>query len=399
MAIAEAVAKRVLGGERLSREEGVALLRDGDLLELGMLADFVRRRRHPEGIVTYIIDRNINYTNVCTAQCAFCAFYRDLPSKEGYLLSKEQLAQKIEETLALGGNQILLQGGLHPDLGIEFYEELFRWMKSTYPIWIHGLSPAEIKHIDRVSNLTTEQTLRRLIAAGLDSIPGGGAEVLSDRVRQIIGIAKGSTADWLDVMETAHRLGLRTTATMMFGHVETLEERIDHLLHRRRPLPPHRSRDRAQHPGRRLRPQAADDALRDRGRSLLLDARRPAHAGRESARDLAGQLRAQWTAGLSHASGPKPCGGSIRGRASSSCRTSGTSSPPASSKRLASPLSPPPARASRSRSATRTASASAGRRWRRPSGGSRPVSGCRSRPTWKPVTAARRRPQRRRRGR
>jgi cyclic dehypoxanthinyl futalosine synthase len=233
MAIAEAVAKKVLGGERLSREEGVALLRDGDFLELGMLADSVRRRLHPEGIVTYIIDRNINYTNVCTAQCAFCAFYRDLPSKEGYLLSKEQLARKIEETLALGGNQILLQGGLHPDLGIEFYEELFRWMKSTYPIWIHGLSPAEIKHIDRVSNLTTEQTLRRLIAAGLDSIPGGGAEVLSDRVRQIIGIAKGSTADWLDVMETAHRLGLRTTATMMFGHVETLEERIDHLLHLR----------------------------------------------------------------------------------------------------------------------------------------------------------------------
>jgi cyclic dehypoxanthinyl futalosine synthase len=233
MAIAEAVAKKVLGGERLRREEGVALLRDGDLLELGMLADSVRRRLHPEGIVTYIIDRNINYTNVCTAQCAFCAFYRDLPSKEGYLLSKEQLAQKIEETLALGGNQILLQGGLHPDLGIEFYEELFRWMKSTYPIWIHGLSPAEIKHIDRVSNLTTEQTLRRLIAAGLDSIPGGGAEVLSDRVRQIIGIAKGSTADWIDVMETAHRLGLRTTATMMFGHVETLEERIDHLLHLR----------------------------------------------------------------------------------------------------------------------------------------------------------------------
>jgi cyclic dehypoxanthinyl futalosine synthase len=233
MAIAEAVAKKVLGGERLRREEGVALLRDGDLLELGMLADSVRRRLHPEGIVTYIIDRNINYTNVCTAQCAFCAFYRDLPSKEGYLLSKEQLAQKIEETLALGGNQILLQGGLHPDLGIEFYEELFRWMKSTYPIWIHGLSPAEIKHIDRVSHLTTEQTLRRLIAAGLDSIPGGGAEVLSDRVRQIIGIAKGSTADWIDVMETAHRLGLRTTATMMFGHVETLEERIDHLLHLR----------------------------------------------------------------------------------------------------------------------------------------------------------------------
>jgi cyclic dehypoxanthinyl futalosine synthase len=233
MAVAEAIGTKVLAGERLTREEGIALLRDADLLELGMLADAVRRRLHPEGVVTYIIDRNINYTNVCTAQCAFCAFYRDLPSKEGYLLSKEQLGAKIEETLALGGNQILLQGGLHPDLGIEYYEELFRWIKGSYPIWIHGLSPAEVKHIERVSSLSTEETLRRLVAAGLDSIPGGGAEILSDRVRQVIGIAKGTTAEWLSVMETAHRLGMKTTATMMFGHVETLEERIDHLLHLR----------------------------------------------------------------------------------------------------------------------------------------------------------------------
>jgi cyclic dehypoxanthinyl futalosine synthase len=233
MPIPDSIEGKVLAGERLSREEGVALLRGGDLLELGLLADAVRQRLHPEGLVTYIIDRNINYTNVCTAQCGFCAFYRDLPSKEGYVLSKAELAQKIEETLALGGNQILLQGGLHPDLGIEFYEELFRWIKGTYPIWIHGLSPAEVKHICRVSSLTTEEAMRRLIAAGLDSVPGGGAEILSDRVRQIIGIAKGSTAEWLEVMEVAHGLGLRTTATMMFGHVETLEERIDHLLHLR----------------------------------------------------------------------------------------------------------------------------------------------------------------------
>jgi cyclic dehypoxanthinyl futalosine synthase len=233
MAIPETVAKKVLAGERVTRDEGVALLRDGDLLELGMLADTVKRRLHPEPVITYIIDRNINYTNVCTAQCAFCAFYRDLPSSEGYVLSKAQLAQKIEETLALGGNQILLQGGLHPDLGIEFYEELFRWIKATYPIWIHGLSPAEVNHIQRVSGLTLEETLRRLVAAGLDSIPGGGAEILSDRVRRIIGIAKGSTEDWLRVMEVAHGLGMKTTATMMFGHVETLEERVDHLLHLR----------------------------------------------------------------------------------------------------------------------------------------------------------------------
>ena len=234
MAIPDSIERKVRSGERVSREEGYALLHDAELLELGQLADAVRERLHPEGIVTYIIDRNINYTNVCTAQCAFCAFYRDLPSREGYLLSKAELSQKIEETMALGGRQLLLQGGLHPDLGIEFYEELFRWIKATYPeIWIHGLSPAEVHHIRRISGLGLETTLRRLMAAGLDSIPGGGAEILSDRVRQIIGIAKGTTQDWLDVMEAAHGLGMRTTATMMFGHVETLEERIDHLVHLR----------------------------------------------------------------------------------------------------------------------------------------------------------------------
>ncbi len=232
MSISEAH-RKVEAGVRLTREEGVALLRDADLLELGLLADGVRQRLHPASVVTYIIDRNINYTNVCNAQCAFCAFYRDLPSAEGYLLTKAQLAQKIEETLALGGTQILLQGGLHPDLGIEYYEELFRWIKGHYPIWIHGLSPAEVQHIVKVSKLPLDETLRRLMAAGLDSIPGGGAEILVDRVRRILGIAKGTTAEWLEVMETAHRLGMKTTATMMFGHVETLEERVEHLLHLR----------------------------------------------------------------------------------------------------------------------------------------------------------------------
>ena len=228
------VRRKVLAGDRLSRDEGVFLLRDADLLSLGELADSTRRRLHPEGLVTYIIDRNINYTNVCTAQCAFCAFYRDLPARDGYVLSKDEFSQKIDETLALGGEQILLQGGLHPDLGIEYYEELFQWMKSSYPkLWVHGLSPAEVKHICRVSELSTDEAVRRLIAAGLDSIPGGGAEVLSNRVRNIIGIAKGSTEDWLEVMEVAQQRGLKTTATMMFGHVETLEERVEHLLHLR----------------------------------------------------------------------------------------------------------------------------------------------------------------------
>jgi len=226
MGIPESIARKVEAGQRLSHAEGVSLLRDAELLELGRLADTVKRRLHPEPVVTYIIDRNINYTNVCTAQCAFCAFYRDVPSKEGYVLNKSQMAQKIEERMEL-------QGGLHPDLGIEFYEEMFRWIKATYPIWIHGLSPAEVQHIRKISNLTVEEAIRRLMAAGLDSIPGGGAEVLSDRVRGIIGIAKGTTAEWLEVMEVAHRLGMKTTATMMFGHVETLEERIDHLLHLR----------------------------------------------------------------------------------------------------------------------------------------------------------------------
>ena len=234
MAVPEAIEKKVLLGERLSRDEGVTLIRDASLIELGMLADAVRQRLHPEGVVTYIIDRNINYTNVCTAQCAFCAFYRDLPAKDGYVLTKAEFSQKIDETLALGGEQILLQGGLHPDLGIEYYEDLFLWIKATYPkLWVHGLSPAEVKHICRVSKLTTEEAVRRLIASGLNSIPGGGAEVLSNRVRNIIGVAKGSTEDWLEVMEVAQNQGLKTTATMMFGHVETLEERIDHLLHLR----------------------------------------------------------------------------------------------------------------------------------------------------------------------
>ena len=232
--IPESIVEKVAAAERLTREDGVTLLRQGDLLELGLLADQVRERLHPERVVTYIIDRNINYTNVCNAQCAFCAFYRDLPSSEGYVLTKEEFRQKIDETIELGGRQVLLQGGLHPDLGIEYYEQLFAWMKATWPeLWIHGLSPAEVKHVSKVSKLTTVQALKRLMASGLDSIPGGGAEILSDRVRQIIGIHKGTTAEWLEVMEEAHKLGMKTTATMMFGHVETLEERVEHLLHLR----------------------------------------------------------------------------------------------------------------------------------------------------------------------
>src|SRR5438046_1300687 len=180
MAVPETIRRKVEAGTRFTAEEGAALLREASLLELGSLADAVRERLHPEGVVTYIIDRNINYTNVCTAQCAFCAFYRDLPSAEGYLLSKAQLAQKIEETLALGGSQILLQGGLHPDLGIEYYEELFSWMKERYPaLWIHGFT-AFIGWTFQPSNtalagdeLTSFQYLRTLAVARvmLDNFP------------------------------------------------------------------------------------------------------------------------------------------------------------------------------------------------------------------------------------
>jgi cyclic dehypoxanthinyl futalosine synthase len=230
MAIPEPLVDKVGRGERLAHEDGLALLRNGNLLELGQLADERRRRLHPEGVVTYIIDRNINYTNVCTVRCGFCAFYRDRKAKDAYVLTRAELARKIEETIALGGHQILIQGGHHPDLGIQYYEELFGWIKAQYPIWIHGLSPSEVIHISRVSRLAVGDVLKRLRAAGLDSVPGGGAEILSDRVRSLLGRTKGSTREWLEVMETAHGLGMRTTATMMFGHIETLEERIDHLL-------------------------------------------------------------------------------------------------------------------------------------------------------------------------
>ncbi|MCI0530236.1 MAG: CofH family radical SAM protein, partial [Nitrospira sp.] len=183
-----------------------------------------------EPIVTYIIDRNVNYTNICNADCHFCAFYRPPGHEEGYILSEAELYEKIEETLRLGGHQLLLQGGHNPDLGIEYYEDLFRKIKSRYPIKLHALGPPEIIHITQVSKLSIEEAIRRLIAAGLDSIPGGGAEILVDRVRRKISKNKCTTDEWLEVMRVAHRLGLRTTATMMFGHIETLEDRLEHLI-------------------------------------------------------------------------------------------------------------------------------------------------------------------------
>jgi cyclic dehypoxanthinyl futalosine synthase len=201
-----------------------------DLLTLAQAAQEVRRKLHPEPVVTYVVDRNINYTNVCVSGCRFCAFYRTPDSPEAYVLDREALGQKIEETLALGGTQILLQGGMHPELPFSFYEELLKWIKARYPIHIHGFSPPEISHLTRISGLDLETVLNRLREAGLDTIPGGGAEILVDRVRERISPRKGSSAEWLRVMETAHRLGMRTTATMMFGHLDSVEDRVSHLL-------------------------------------------------------------------------------------------------------------------------------------------------------------------------
>src|SRR3954469_11518608 len=221
---------KAVAGERLTADEGVRLLETHDLAALGRAADEVTRRMHPENYRTYNIDRNINYTNVCTAVCDFCAFYRRPKSPEGYVLDRDELYQKIQETLDLGGDQILMQGGLHPEFKLEWYEELLRDIKSRFPqLNIHGFSPPEIYHFTKVSKLPLRTVLERLKEAGLGSLPGGGAEILVDRVRKDITRGKVLTDNWLEVHRCWHELGGRSTATMMFGHVETLEERIEHM--------------------------------------------------------------------------------------------------------------------------------------------------------------------------
>jgi cyclic dehypoxanthinyl futalosine synthase len=221
---------KAVAGERLTPEEGVALLRSHDLTALGQAADQVVRRLHPEPYRTYNIDRNINYTNVCTAVCDFCAFFRSPKSGEGYVLPREALLQKIQETVDVGGEQILLQGGLHPEFKLDWYEQLLHDIKSRFPqVNVHGFSPPEVHHFTKVNKLPLRTVLQRLQAAGLGSIPGGGAEILVDRVRRAITRGKALTDDWLNVMRVWHELGGVSSATMMFGHVETLEERIEHL--------------------------------------------------------------------------------------------------------------------------------------------------------------------------
>ncbi len=224
------VLEKALDGERITEEDAIALLRSRDLVAVGRVANEVRNRLNDPSKVTFIVDRNLNYTNVCVTDCDFCAFYRRPGDvREGYLLPKSVIYKKIEETLSIGGTGLLMQGGHHPDLGVDYYEDLFRSIKARYKIHLHALSPPEIQHIARRSKLTVPETLVRLRDAGLDSVPGGGAEILVDRVRRIIAPKKTKSDEWLDVMRQAHRLGMSTTATMMYGHVETLEERVEHM--------------------------------------------------------------------------------------------------------------------------------------------------------------------------
>jgi cyclic dehypoxanthinyl futalosine synthase len=226
------IADKVRAGGRITAAEALVLYRDAPTALLGRLADAVRARKHSGRVVTYIIDRNVNYTNVCVAKCNFCAFYRPVGSPEGYVLGFEEIFRKIDETIAVGGVQLLLQGGHNPDLPLSWYEDLFRAIKARYPAFkLHALSPPEIIHLSRLSLLPVPEVIGRLVAAGLDSIPGGGAEILVDRVRKLLHCYGKATADeWLEVMRQAHRAGLRTTATMMYGTVETDEERLEHLI-------------------------------------------------------------------------------------------------------------------------------------------------------------------------
>lgn len=225
------IKKRQTGNKfnRLTKKEGLALLKTADLLGLGMMADDMRKALHPHANVSFIIDRNINYTNVCINQCRFCAFYRNEKDPDAYVLSKRKLFNKIKETLEAGGTQILMQGGLHPDLGLDYYLDLLKSIKLKFNIHVHGFSPPEITYIADKAGYSVKETLEILRDAGLDSIPGGGAEILSDRVREKVSPKKIKSGQWLKVMEEAHKIGMKTTATMMFGSVEGPEDIIEHL--------------------------------------------------------------------------------------------------------------------------------------------------------------------------
>ncbi len=226
---------KAVAGERLEAAEGLALLESHDLAPLGRAADALTRRRHPEPFRTYNVDRNVNYTNVCTSGCRFCAFSRKPGDPDAYVVSREELHRKIAETVALGGNQILLQGGMNPALKIEWYEELLRDIRQNFPrVNVHGFSPPEIDHLASISGLSIREVLERLQRAGLGSLPGGGAEILVDRVRRKVSPCKTTADRWIEVCRRWHALGGRGSATMMFGHMETLADRIEHLERLRR---------------------------------------------------------------------------------------------------------------------------------------------------------------------
>ncbi len=214
---------------RISKKQALSMLKTADLLELGAEADQRRKELHPEGVVTFIVDRNINYTNICINKCRFCAFWRDEDAPDAYLLDEKTLFKKIEETIELGGTQILIQGGLHPSLSIDYYIKLLSSIKKRFDINVHGFSPPEICYMADSSDLTIREALVILREAGLDSVPGGGAEILSDRVREILSPKKIKSSRWLSVMENAHSIGMRTTATMMFGSIESPEDIVEHL--------------------------------------------------------------------------------------------------------------------------------------------------------------------------
>lgn len=226
----DTIADKVYAGQRISPEDAVFLFRHPNPLDLAVLADFQRQRKVPGNTVTYIIGRILNYTNVCWVRCKFCAFYRVPGHDEGYVHSDEAILDKVRDTVDKGGVEILFQGGLNPKLRVEYYEQIFSKIKEEFPnVILHALSPAEIIYIAHISKLTLEETLRRLHAAGLHSIPGAGGEILVDRVRKIIAPYKDTTDEWLECMRTASALGIRSTASMMFGHVETIEDRVEHL--------------------------------------------------------------------------------------------------------------------------------------------------------------------------
>jgi cyclic dehypoxanthinyl futalosine synthase len=229
MTSVDAILSKAVDGQRITAAEAVQLF-DADLIKLGRAADAVTRRLHPENYRTFNIDRNINFTNVCASVCDFCAFYRKATDEDAYLLPREELYKKIEETIALGGDQVLMQGGNHPKLTVEWFEDLFRDLRARYPsVNLHALSSSEIWHMHKVSKVPLREVLERLKAAGLGSLPGGGAEILVDRVRSAITQNKVMTDDWLEIHRIWHSMGMRSTATMMFGHIETLAERIEHL--------------------------------------------------------------------------------------------------------------------------------------------------------------------------